>query len=173
VDAVGALVERASTGTDSGGSEIDRPLPTNPLDYPYAAFTVLFRPTILEANSVATFVASIETMAVLGLFVLSWRRLANLPAVIVRRPYVLMCIVYTGIFAFAWSSFSNLGALARQRVQMWPFLLLLLAIPLVLDARKLRGMARDVHQPEPAASSATRRAVATGAVQRHPPRPVR
>ncbi len=114
VDAVGALVERASTGTDEGGSQIDRPLPTNPLDYPYAAFTVLFRPTVLEANSIGTLVAAVETMVVLALFFVSWRRLANLPTVVLRRPYVLMCIVYTGIFAFAWSSFSNLGALARS-----------------------------------------------------------
>ena len=37
-------------GTDEGGSEIDRPSPNNPLDYPNAAFSVLFRPTILEAR---------------------------------------------------------------------------------------------------------------------------
>jgi len=136
VDTVGALVDRASTGTDEGGSEIDRPLPTSPLDYPYAAFTVLFRPMIIEANSVGTLVAALETMVVLGLFLLSWRRLANLPAVLIRRPYVLMSLVYTGIFAFAWSSFANLGALARQRVQLWPFVLLLLAIPVAVDWAK-------------------------------------
>ena len=58
---------------------------------------------------------------------MSWKRLRNVPAIAFRRPYVLFCIVYTGIFAFAWSSFANLGALARQRVQVWPFVLLLLA----------------------------------------------
>lgn len=145
VEAVGALVDRASAGTDEGGSQIDRPLPTNPLDYPYAAFTVLFRPTIFEANSLSTAVAAVETMIVLVLFVVSWRRLANLPAVVFRRPYVLMALVYTGIFAFAWSSFSNLGALARQRVQVWPFLILLLAIPLVLEKRKQAPNAAGRH----------------------------
>ena len=57
-----------------------------------------------------------------------------------RRPYVLMCVVYTGIFTFAWSSFANLGALSRQRVQVWPFVLLLLAVPAVL-VRPGRGAA--------------------------------
>jgi hypothetical protein len=61
--------------------------------------------------------------------------LKNVPATAFRRPYVLMCVVYTGIFTFAWSSFANLGALARQRVQVWPFVLLLLAVPAVTRIR--------------------------------------
>jgi hypothetical protein len=162
VDTVGALVERASTGTDDGGSQIDRPLPTNPLDYPYAAFTVLFRPTILEVNSLSTAVAAVETLVVLGLFVVSWRRLQNLPTVALRRPHVLMALVYTGIFAFAWSSFSNLGALARQRVQVWPFLLILLAIPVVVDRRRQSDASLgEPHTRSAPRLSGSRRASAT------------
>ncbi len=87
--------------------------------------SVLFRPTILEADSAGNVVAAVETTLVLALCVVSWKRLRNLPTMAFRRPYVLFCLVYTGIFAFAWSSFSNLGALARQRVQVWPFVLVL------------------------------------------------
>jgi hypothetical protein len=129
---IGELLDQAQSGTESGGSEIDRPSPNSPFEYPAAVISVLFRPTIFEANSGAGAVAAIETTVLLLLFALSWKRLRNVPAMAFRRPYVLFCVVYTGIFAFAWSSFANLGALARQRVQVWPFLLLLLALPRVL-----------------------------------------
>ena len=130
--AVGELLDRAESGTDAGGSEIDRPTPNTPLEYPYAVMSVLFRPTIFEAGSGGNVLAAIETTVALALCVLSWKRLRNVPAMAFRRPYVLFSLVYTGIFAFAWSSFANLGALARQRVQVWPFVLLLLAVPIVL-----------------------------------------
>ena len=51
--------------------------------------------------------------------------------------------VYTAVLTFAWSAFANLGALARQRVQAWPFLLVLVVMPLVrsdtLGRRPERG----------------------------------
>ena len=136
--AIEGLFERAATGTDAGGSAIETVLPTSPLDYPYAAFTVLFRPTLFEVSSLTVLFAALEATALILLFVVSWRRLRNIPVLAIRRPYLLMAITYVGVFAFAWSSFANLGALARQRVQMLPFLLLLLAIPLVLDEREKR-----------------------------------
>jgi hypothetical protein len=135
VGTLGQLLDRAESGTSDGGSEIDRPSPNNPFEYPKAAFTVLFRPTILEAGSAGNTVAALETTFILALAVVGWRRLKNVPATAFRRPYVLMCVVYTGIFTFAWSSFANLGALARQRVQVWPFVLLLLAVPVATRAR--------------------------------------
>ena len=95
-EAVGELLDRAATGLDEGGSEIDRPSPNNPLEYPGAVFSVLFRPTILEADTAGNVVAAAETTLVLALCVVSWKRLRNLPAMAFRRPYVLFCIVYTG-----------------------------------------------------------------------------
>ena len=133
--AVGELLDRAESGTDGGGSQIDRPAPNTPLEYPMAVMSVLFRPTILEADSAGNVVAAVETTLVLALCVASWKRLRHVPTMALRRPYVLFCLVYTGIFAFAWSSFSNLGALARQRVQVWPFVLVFLALPIVVPSR--------------------------------------
>ena len=105
-------------------------------------------------------VAAAETTLVLALCVVSWKRLRNLPAMAFRRPYVLFCLVYTGIFAFAWSSFTNLGALARQRVQVWPFVLVLLALPLVVPNTEPRGSSRSSSsQPAWPSSSRDRRRV--------------
>jgi hypothetical protein len=133
---VSQLLQRATSGTNEGGSEIDSPRPNSPLDYPYAAFTVLFRPTVLDVGSGGAALAAAETTFVLVLAVASWKRLRNLPSIAFRRPYVAFSIVYTGIFAFAWSSFGNLGAIARQRSQVWPFVLLLLAVPAAVGRRR-------------------------------------
>lgn len=127
--ALDTAFQKATAGTAGGGSEIDRPLPNSPLEYPGAAFTVLFRPTLLEARNAQNVAAGAETTLLLAIVILSWKRFKRLPSFAFRRPYVLMCIVYTGIFCFAWSAFANLGALARQRVQVWPFMLVLLCLP--------------------------------------------
>jgi hypothetical protein len=146
VEAVGEVLDRAETGTDEGGSEIDRPSPNNPLDYPSAAFSVLFRPTIVEANSAGDVFAALETSLLLALFVLGWRRVRNAFTSAFREPYILFCIVYTAVFTFAWSAFANLGALARQRVQAWPFLLILVAMPLV-RSEKAAGPSTPASSP--------------------------
>lgn len=155
VEVLGELLDRAEQGTSDGGSEIDRPTPNSPFEYPRAAFTVLLRPTLLEADSSGHVVAALETTFVLALAVIGWRRWLTLPTLAFRRPYVLMSVVYTGIFAFAWSSFANLGALARQRVQVWPFVLLLLALPLTVDRGARRDRQRGTRSEEPRARSSS------------------
>jgi hypothetical protein len=168
LDGVGQLLDRATAGTEEGDSLIDRPLPNSPLDYPGAAFTVLFRPTLIEISSVTIAFAALETTAVLALFVLSWRRLRNIPTMAFQRPYVLFCIVYTGVFTFAWSSFSNLGALSRQRVQVWPFVLILLALPLVVEKASTRRKVAAVGSRMRPASTVTAPAAASSASHGEP-----
>lgn len=126
---VSDVFEKATAGTAGGGSEIDRPLPNSPFEYPSAAFTVLFRPTILEASNAQNLAAAAESTILLAIIARRWRRFRELPRLVFRRPYVLYAIVYTGVFCFAWSAFANLGALARQRVQVWPLMLILLCLP--------------------------------------------
>ena len=75
-EAVGELLDRAESGTDGGGSQIDRPTPNTPLEYPGAVLSVLFRPTILEADSAGNVVAAVETTLVLALV----RRVVEAPA---------------------------------------------------------------------------------------------
>ena len=149
-EAAGQLLDRAAASTAQGGSQIERVSPSSPVDYPVAVFSVLFRPTLWEAREAGTTLAALETTFILVLFVAARKRLRHVVTIAFRRPYVLFCIVYTGIFAFAWSSFSNLGALARQRVQVWPFLLILLALPMVTPAR------RSLNRPQGPFSRSTR-----------------
>jgi hypothetical protein len=46
-----------------------------------------------------------------------------------RQPYVALAGTFTLLFVIAFSSLPNFGLLARQRVQLYPFFLVLLSIP--------------------------------------------
>ncbi len=48
---------------------------------------------------------------------------------ILRTPYVLMCVVYSVLFVYGFSAFANFGVLTRQRVQLFPFILVLVCVP--------------------------------------------
>jgi hypothetical protein len=66
-----------------------------------------------------------------------------------RLPYVTFVVVYGLLFIVAFSSIGNFGILARERCQLLPFFLVLLAVPGVRTRRT---------RPPPPASHPTRRA---------------
>ena len=85
----------------------------------------MFRPFPWEAHNAQALASALEGAFLGGLFVLSRRRLYGVPAALRASPYVVFAVVYAVLFAVAFSSFSNLGILARERVQMLPFLVVL------------------------------------------------
>jgi hypothetical protein len=115
--------------TAEGNSAFSPPNAQTPLGYPEAVVTVLFRPFPWEAHSATVLVSSGEGLLLLGLTAASWRRLRRLPHFLVRNPYVMFCFVYSALFILAFSNFANYGILARERVQMLPMALVLLALP--------------------------------------------
>ncbi len=144
---------RQQTSSDEGSS-FEAVSARSPADLPLAAFSVLFRPLPFEASNVQAFVASLEGALLLFLFVKHWRKLANF---IPRRraPYLAFVSAYSLLFIIAFSNFGNFGILARQRVQVFPFILVLLAVP-----RRRRG--QTLHQ-ESGGSEAIPRALQSGA----------
>ena len=52
-----------------------------------------------------------------------------------REAYAAYAIAFVGVFIYLFSALGNFGILARQRVQMLPFLFVLLSLPLQVDAR--------------------------------------
>lgn len=172
-EAVGELLDRAEYGTSEQeqqtelrGDEVEEspdegtPEANSPFEYPQAMLSVLFRPWIFEIGSAGDLVAALETMAVLVAVVLSWGRLKALPTMMFRRTYVLFCVVYSVVFMFAWSSFANVGALARQRSQLWPVVFVLLVIPptreLAAARRAERQQRSNPFAPVPLAAGSTR-----------------
>lgn len=128
-------VNQAITGvvgqTSQGGSEFKPVVVRTPLDVPAATVTVLFRPFPFEAHSVFVAGTSLEGLLLLGLCIASWRRLRAIPRLLRASPYVAYSLAYVFAFIFAFSSFGNFGILARERSQVLPMLLVLLAVPAV------------------------------------------
>jgi hypothetical protein len=128
VSGVDSAISDTTELTDEGGSTFTPASVRSPLDMPMAAFTVIFRPMIFEATNPQMLLAAAEGALLLGLVALSWRSLAKLPGRLRRQPYLILCIVYTIVFVYAFSNFGNFGILTRQRVQVLPFVLVFLAL---------------------------------------------
>ncbi len=123
-DAIGGTTEL----TDEGGSTFTPATVHSPLDMPWAAFTILFRPLLFEASNPQMLLAAAEGALLLALVALSWRSLVKIPGRLRRQPYLIFALVYTVVFVYAFSNFGNFGILTRQRVQVLPFLLVFLAL---------------------------------------------
>ena len=126
---VQASLEMAGGRTTQGGSEFTPVFIQSPLDFPGGAVTVLFRPFPWEAGNAQGLIQSLEGLFLLLLLWRAWPRLRRLPSLMRHNPYVVFSVTYVVAFIVAFSSFANFGILARQRVLMLPFFLVLLALP--------------------------------------------
>jgi hypothetical protein len=135
-DGVNSVLERAEDRSDSGGSGYET---VNPVLFPVAAVTVLYRPFPFEAGNLQTMIASAEGSVLL---ILTWSRRRHLVALIAQareRPVVAFTLVYGAMFVFAFSQFANFGLLARQRVQLYPLLVGLLCVDAASARARHRG----------------------------------
>jgi hypothetical protein len=116
--------------TGQGGSYI-RGTHTNlsPSHLPQAFVNVVFRPFLWQANNMQSLLAAAEATLLIVLVLAGWRRLVSAARAVLDTPYVILCSCYTVLFVYGFSSFANYGILVRQRVQVLPFLLAVLAMP--------------------------------------------
>lgn len=114
--------------TSQGGSAFAAPEINTPLDYPWALVTVLFRPFPYEVSSFATLISALEGLLLMGLMAISARRIARLPASLIQDAYVAYAAAFTFMFVYVFAFIGNFGILARQRVQLLPFLFVLIAL---------------------------------------------
>jgi hypothetical protein len=124
----GAL-DQLSQNTDYGGSEFEPTAVANPLNLPVGFLTVLFRPFVFEVNNTQALATALEGTLVLGLSLIGFRHLWSAVRSIRRRPYVAFALFYVGLFVVGYSGLANFGLLARQRAQLLPLYLVLLAVP--------------------------------------------
>lgn len=137
VTGVVEAVEDAGESTEQGGSQFT-PVPfISPLGIPAAIVTVLFRPLPWEASSVQALATSLESLFLLGLIAVSWRRFRSLGEDF-RNPYLVFSLVYALLFIWAFSRFGNFGIIARQRVLVLPFVLILASLPPVTSRSRDR-----------------------------------
>ncbi len=101
-----------------------------PTGYPKDIYTVLFDPLPFNAHGSAQRLAAFENTVIIGLFLTSFRRFWHLGRACFTRPYLLLCVMYSVAFPYAFAALNNLGLIDRERVLLLPFLLVPLCIPL-------------------------------------------
>ena len=115
------------SGLGFGSSGV--PYSSNILTFPRDVYEVLFNPLPYNSHGTGELVAAFENTVMLGLIVLSLRNLRIVPRAAFARPYLMLCTVYTAGFIYAFAALGNLGLIERERTMMFPFMLVLLAIP--------------------------------------------
>ena len=138
--------------TQQGGSAIEAQPVRSPLQLPGATMSVLLRPFPWEADSLQSLAASAETLLLVALAWRGRRSLLALPRRLRSHPYTGFVLTYVLLFVVAFSSVANLGILSRQRVQVFPLVLVLLCLPEVArpPQRHLGARRRTAPAPHPA-----------------------
>ncbi len=97
--------------------------------YPRDIYEVLFNPLPFNSHGFGERVAALENTVILVLILMSLRNLRMVVRAAFARPYVMLCLVYTTTFIYAFAALGNLGLIERERTMMIPFLFVLLSIP--------------------------------------------
>ena len=131
---------RRASRRRTGGSEFAPVAISTPGAAPAGVVSVLFRPFPWEARNVNALIAAAEGLLLLGLFAVSWRRRAQLSrsSRCVGRSWCSPAPT-SSCSPIGFSFIANFGILARQRTQVLPMVLVLLALPLVRRPSSRRG----------------------------------
>lgn len=132
--------------TNQGGSSFAPAQASNPIMYPVAFLTVLYRPFPGEAGlDMDGLLASGTALALLLVTLLSARRLLASLTRLRIEPYLMYALSYTFVFVYVFSAIGNFGILDRQRTQLFPLLFVVLASkPLTRATRRPRAFGGDV-----------------------------
>jgi hypothetical protein len=128
--------------TATGGSEFETGFAQRPGDVPRAFVNVLFRPLPTEARNMQQVLTSMEGVLLFLLLALGWRRLWEGGRQALANPYLRAAAVYCVLFILAFATVGNFGILARQRAQLFPLLLVFVAVrpPEGLLSPRLSGL---------------------------------
>jgi len=137
------LVTRTQVSTSIGGSQIETTNPNAVWQYPLAMLSALYRPLLIEARNPPTLIAALEGTLLLVLTIVWRRNIAAGLRQLRKTPYLMFATLYGTMFYVVWGSISNLGILARQRVQGLPFILLLLAVQTTQERASARSDEAD------------------------------
>jgi hypothetical protein len=140
------VLEKTRGVSSTGGSEFTARLPSL-ATLPLSVVDVLFRPFPLEAHNFQTILASIEGLVLLGLCIMSFRRVRSALRRMLAQPFLLGCVLYVLLFAAAFGAVGNFGILARQRVQVLPFVFVLLNAPVGAFVRRKMRTQRSALTP--------------------------
>lgn len=120
-----SVVANVEQNTAQGGSIAKGGRITTPLEFPAGFLKVMFRPLPYEAHNLQALASSLEASLILVLVL--WRLVPMIRNSwrIRRDPYLMFAALFTLGFVVAFSSFNNLGLMARERAQVMPFFIAL------------------------------------------------
>ena len=113
--------------TFQGGSAFQVIDILNPLAFPMAMGTLLFRPFPWEVHNLQALIQSLEGVLVMGLVLWRIKSLGKAVASLISDNYIRYILIYTITFISAFSVISNFGILARERAMLLPFFFMLIA----------------------------------------------
>ncbi len=119
----------------------------SPVNWPSDAVTVFLRPFPWEIQSSLQILASMESALLALLIVVRFKSLRLAFTRSRESPFLMFCWVLTGLYAIAFSSFSNFGLLVRERSLVLPAVLVLLSVDPVLDQIR-HGADTDRDEPD-------------------------
>lgn len=140
------VLQKQQKNTGQGGSEFETERANSITDFPQALVSILFRPFLFEAHNPQAAIAAAEGSLLLVLFFRSRRRIVSGVRRLRSSPYLALAGAYTMLFVLLFSSFANFGIIVRQRVQLLPFVLVLLALPATMQQR---GPSARARRPRP------------------------
>lgn len=119
---------RRVIGAGESGSSAFTPVDTSsPMGLALLIPTVLFRPFPWEARNANSLVASLEGMGLLAVILYRFRSVRAALLGATRDSFLLLTVLYALMFIFIFSAINNFGIIARQRVQVYPFVLMWIA----------------------------------------------
>ncbi|MDH3704729.1 MAG: hypothetical protein OES57_01605 [Acidimicrobiia bacterium] len=126
---VNEALNQTEAQTAQGGGEFTPARVQSPVDYPWAAVTVLFRPFIVEVSSPLGALSALEGMALAVLGLWSLIRFLRHVGRIRQSAYLAYAFTFVLTFCYLFSAIANFGILTRQRSQVLPFVMVCLALP--------------------------------------------
>lgn len=114
--------------TQQGGSAVEGEAVRSITDVPAAALRTLYRPLLNEAVNLQSRLSAVEGTALLIVSLLALPWIVRNFTRVRRHPYLIFCLVAVSGFVIGFSAVFNLGILARQRIQVLPFLLAILIV---------------------------------------------
>jgi hypothetical protein len=100
-------ISRNNAGTGSGFGSGGIAYSANPLFYPMDVFVVLFDPLPFNAHGAREWLEALENTLMLGVVLTSLRALRILSRASFSRPYILMCVIFTGAFRYAFAPWAT------------------------------------------------------------------
>lgn len=126
---------------NAGDADFSAPASLSPVNLPWGVITVLFRPFPHEAQNLVMLGSALEGLLLLALTLRIVQRRSQVWATLRTNPFAAACAIYSLLFCLVFGAITNFGLLARQRIQLLPFLLVLIVATSTPVRRRVAALA--------------------------------